>query len=143
MRDYQIPANYVGIDVVGIGAGVADYLKMQGYEVIEISGGAKPEETIYDEAFKPFNLRSQMYYELRKSLIAGEIGNLTNESLKLELQAIKYEIYADKTLKVVSKDVIKKLLGRSPDMADALAYANWVKTGRKVANLWLLPSAGK
>lgn len=142
VKDYNIDPNFVGIDSVGIGAGVVDSLKMQGYEVIELQGGAKPEETAIEEAFKPFNLRSQMYYELRKDLINGEIGNLTNETLRLELQAIKYEIYGDKTVKVVSKEAIKKLLGKSPDFADSLVYANWVKTYRGVWK-WALPiSAG-
>ena len=53
------------------------------------------------------------------------MGNVVDEALKLELQAIKYEIHADKTLRVIGKEAIKKLLGRSPDIADALAYANW------------------
>ncbi|MEC5395761.1 phage terminase large subunit [Bergeyella sp. RCAD1439] len=130
IHDYNIDPNYVGIDSVGIGAGVVDSLKMQGYDIIGLQGGAKSEETIYEEAFKPYNLRSQMYYELRKDFINGEIGNLTDESLKLELQALKYEIHLDKTVRVISKEAIKKFLGRSPDIADSLVYANWVKTYR-------------
>lgn len=130
IHDYNIDPSYVGIDSVGLGAGVVDSLKMQGYDVVELQGGAKSEETTYEEAFKPYNLRSQMYYELRKDFINGEIGNLTDESLKLELQALKYEIHLDKTVRVISKEAIKKLLGRSPDIADSLVYANWVKTYR-------------
>ncbi|MFV0234177.1 phage terminase large subunit [Empedobacter falsenii] len=128
--DYKIDAGYVGIDSVGIGAGVVDGLKNEGYNVIDIQGGSKPIETDTEEAFKPYNLRSQMYYELRKDIIEGKIGNLTDEKLKIELQAIKYEIYSDKTVKVASKDVIKKILGKSPDYADSLIYANWVKNFR-------------
>src|SRR5690606_22136193 len=130
IHDYNIDPSYVGIDSVGLGAGVVDSLKMQGYDVVELQGGAKSEETTYEEAFKPYNLRSQMYYELRNDLINGEIGNLTDESLKLELQALKYENHLDKTVRVISKEAIKKLLGRSPDIADSLVYANWVKTYR-------------
>lgn len=128
--DYNIDAGYVGIDSVGIGAGVVDGLKNEGYNVIDIQGGSKPIETDTEEAFKPYNLRSQMYYELRKDIIEGKIGNLTDEKLKIELQAIKYEIYSDKTVKVASKEVIKKILGKSPDYADSLIYANWVKNYR-------------
>lgn len=142
INDYQIDPNYVGIDSVGLGAGVVDGLKQNGYEVIEIQGGAKPIEPEYEEAYKPYNLRSQMYYELRRDFINGEIGNLNNETLKLELQAVKYEIYSDKTVKIIGKEAIKKLLGRSPDFADALVYANWVKTYRGEWR-WALPiSAG-
>lgn len=144
IHEYNIDPDYVGIDAVGVGAGVVDSLKMQGYDVIEIQGGAKPEESLYDEAFKPYNLRSQMYYELRKDIIEGQVGNLVNEGLKLELQALKYEIYSDKTVKVASKEAIKKLLGRSPDFADSLVYANWVKNYRGDRVRFFLPfSSGR
>lgn len=142
INDYQIAPNCVGIDGVGLGAGVIDGLKQQGYEVVELQGGAKPEETEIEDSFKPYNLRSQMYYKLRKDLINTEIGNLNNENLCLELQSIKYEIYADRTVKVVSKEAIKKLLGKSPDFADALVYANWVKTYKGNSVLFVPPSAG-
>lgn len=137
IQDYSIDPSFIGVDSVGVGAGVVDNLKMYGYEVFEIQGGAKPEDSKSEEAFKPYNLRSQIYYELRKDLINGEIGNLNDEALRLELQAIKYEIYADKKVKVVGKEVIKKTLGKSPDFADSLAYANWVKTRRGVCNIAL------
>jgi len=142
INNYGINSGNVGIDSVGLGAGVIDGLKSQGYDVIGLQGGGRPEETYTSETFKPYNLRSQMYFELGKDLINGEIGNLTNEGLKLELQAIKYEIYSDKTVKVVSKDAIKKLLGKSPDLADSLVYANWVKNYRGIHNLMIVPSAG-
>ena len=142
INNYGINCCNVGIDSVGLGAGVVDGLKLQGFDVIELQGGARPEEMDCSETFKPYNLRSQMYYELRKDLINGEIGNLTNEGLKFELQAIKYEVYSDKTVKVVSKEAIKKLLGRSPDLADSLVYANWVKNYRGIHNLMIVPSAG-
>ncbi|MFP5437252.1 MAG: phage terminase large subunit [Bacteroidia bacterium] len=142
INDYNIDPGFVGVDSIGLGAGVVDTLKQQGYNVVEIQGGAKPEGGNSDDTFKPYNLRSQMYYELRKDIINGNIGNLINESLKLELQAIKYEIYADKTVKVASKEAIKKLLGRSPDFADSLVYANWVKNYRSSYIWWLPISAG-
>ena len=82
-----------------------------------------------------------MYYELRRDMMNGQIGNLTDETLKLELQSIQYEIYSDKKVKVISKEAIKKLLGRSPDYADSLAYANWVKTYRGGIK-WYMPISG-
>ncbi len=142
INDYGIDCNNVGVDSVALGAGVIDGLSQQGYNVVEILGGNKPEETFYEETFKPFNLRSQIYWQLRNDFINGNIGNLSNEGLKLELQAIKYEIYSDTSLKVISKEAIKKLLGKSPDLADSLAYANWVRGYRGIPNIPILPSAG-
>jgi phage terminase large subunit len=141
IQDYNLQPEYVGIDAIGIGAGVVDNLKAAGYDVTEILGGSKPDEDVQEDAFKPHNLRSQMYYELRKDLIAGNIGNLYHEGLRLELQAIKYEIFADRSARVASKEAIKKILGNSPDFADSLVYANWVKTYRGVWK-WALPICG-
>lgn len=141
INDYKLEAEFVGIDAVGLGAGVVDNLKAAGYNVTELSGGSKPMETAIEETFKPYNLRSQMYYELRKDLIAMNIGNLYHEGLRLELKSIKYEVFADRSARVVSKDAIKKILGHSPDFADSLVYANWVKTYRGVWK-WSLPISG-
>jgi phage terminase large subunit len=132
MAQYNIHAHFVGIDSVGVGAGVVDSLKHQGVHVIEIQGGEKPIDVSNEDAFLPLNLRAQMYYELRRDIINGELGNITHEALKLELQAIKYEIHSDRKVKIIGKDAIKKLLGRSPDYADSLCYANWVKVYRGV-----------
>lgn len=48
-----------------------------------------------------------MYYELRKALRAGEIGNIANDGLKHELAAIQHEIVAERTVKVLPKAAIK------------------------------------
>ena len=75
------------------------------------------------------------------SIYAGEIGNIANDGLKHELAAIQYEIVAERTVKVLSKAAIKKITGRSPDLADALAYANWAK--RAVRQIVLPISGGR
>ncbi len=141
MDEYNIRAGNVGIDGVGIGTGTIDNLHAMNYKVVELVGGAKPEEIIYDDAFQPFNLRSQMYYELRRDIINGKLGNITDQTLKLELSAIQYEISAERTVRVLGKDAIKKVLGKSPDLADALCYANWVRTWRSGYPI-LMPISG-
>ncbi len=130
MKEYKVQPRHVGIDGVGVGTGIIDNLHGMGYRVKDLVGGAKPDELVIEDKFQPFNLRSQMYYELRRDLMAGNLGNLTDQGLRLELSAIQYEISSERTVKVVGKDVIKKFLGKSPDMADALCYANWVRTPR-------------
>ena len=143
MEEYNIPAEYVGIDGIGIGAGVIDGLRALDFNVIDIQGGAKPIDEVIPTTFKPFNLRSQIYIELKNDFLNGNIGNLTNATLKQELSAIKYEIVADKTFRVVSKEAIKKILGLSPDFADSLAYANWVKNFKGASDFYISPSSGR
>lgn len=141
MEKYNIHPHNVGVDAVGVGSGVIDNLHALNYDVKEFIGGAKPEDIEYDDNFQPFNLRSQAYYELRRDLMAGNIGNLTDQTLRLELASIQYEISSERTVRVVGKDAIKKVLGRSPDLADALCYANWFKTWRGVYP-YFLPICG-
>lgn len=129
---YNIAPEYVGVDSVGLGAGVVDSLHALGYDVIELNGGSKPIDEENINTFLPFNLRSQMYYFLRNEIMAGNIGGIENDSLIQELTAIKYEISSDRKLRINSKEAIKKILGKSPDISDALCYANWVKIYRGV-----------
>lgn len=130
MEQYKITPDWVGVDAVGIGAGVVDNLRASGYEVQELQGGASPIELQTIEAFKPHNLRAQMYWELKRDIEAGNIGGIVHPKLKQELSTIRYEIVSDKTVKILSKEALKKLLGKSPDFADSLVYANWVRTHR-------------
>lgn len=130
MEQYNISPDWVGVDAVGIGAGVVDNLRANGYYIQEIQGGAKPVELQSEEAFKPHNLRAQMYWELKRDMDAGNLGSIAHPTLKHELSIIRYEISSDKTVKILGKDALKKLLGKSPDFADSLCYANWVKTHR-------------
>ena len=78
-----------------------------------------------------------MYYELRREFVNGNIGNLNNQTLKLELASIQYDRSAERTVKVVGKDMIKRTLGKSPDLADALCYANWAKNNYDISDYWL------
>lgn len=129
VNKYGLDSSQIGIDGVGVGAGVVDFLRSDGFEVQDLIGGSKPVENDYwepEEAFQPHNLRAQMYYQLRQDISNRVVGKLT-EGLKYELSLIRYEIATEKTVKILSKDVVKKLNGKSPDLADAICYANWVR----------------
>ncbi len=143
IEEYNIDPENVGIDGVGIGAGIIDSLNGSDYHVKELIGGEKPVEVYHEEAFKPFNLRSQMYYELRKDILAKQLGSISDPSLVSELSAIQYEISTEKTVKIATKEMIKKVYGKSPDIADALCYANWVKTWRDGFPYFLPISGGR
>lgn len=142
IETFCIDSNNVGIDGVGVGAGVIDGLKSQGFDIKELIGGSKPIEPFYEEAFQANNLRSQMYYQLRQNIMDANIGKLSHKTLTRELGQIKYEISTEKTVKVMGKDIIKKTLGTSPDFADALCYANWVREEREFYPYYLPFSAG-
>ncbi|KPL08938.1 hypothetical protein AMJ85_07490, partial [candidate division BRC1 bacterium SM23_51] len=121
--DGPIDARNVLIDAVGLGAGVVDILRSQGFRVTEVISGAKAIETRGD-TFRFNNLRSQMWWTLREQLRLGQLCfEIDDPRLREDLTAPRYTVTGDRVVKVESKDEIKKRIGRSTDAADAVVYA--------------------
>jgi phage terminase large subunit len=96
----------------GYGAGVIDALIQAGHSPQEIHFSGKPNDATY------FNKRSEMWFEMAKWVKRG--GALPNiASLQKELTTPTYTFHNGK-FRVEEKDQIKKRLGFSPDIADAL-----------------------
>ena len=110
----------VMVDVIGIGAGVVDRLKEQGYRVSGINFGI-----VASEKDKYRNVRAERYWKLREALNPESENPLAipKEYIKLatELVAIEWFVSSSGKTQVEPKENIKKKLGRSPDHADALA----------------------
>jgi hypothetical protein len=110
----------VRVDVVGLGAGVADQLKRcEGIELVEVNVGESA--TIDTYARK----RDEVVFALRDWLRAG--GAIPPDPrLENELVAPTYAIDVRGKTKVSSKDELKAVLRRSPDRMDALALATYL-----------------
>jgi phage terminase large subunit len=150
MEKFGIFAWKVGVDVIGLGAGVVDILHEQQIEVLPITAGAAPEIDIHSTEFKhlaPFNLRSQMFMAMRNDIGDGTIGGLGScefwhdgkrmgyemvMETKKELSWIRYTVSSDRKMQIIGKDRIKKEFGKSPDIADGLAMGNWMRRRRYV-----------
>lgn len=102
----------------GWGGGVIDRVEHLGHEVIPVNFSSSPLDPQYR------NRRTEIWWLLRKWILAG--GALPSEvnlpGLVAELTAPKYE-HSDANGKIAlqAKSEFKKLLGFSPDLADALA----------------------
>jgi hypothetical protein len=121
--DGPIDVRNVLIDAVGIGAGVVDILRSQGYRVTEVISGAKAIESRGD-TFRFNNLRSQMWWHTREQLRLGQVCfEVDDPRLREDLTAPRYLVTGDRIIRVESKDDIKKRIGRSTDAADAVVYA--------------------
>ena len=114
--------NNIAIDCDGIGAGVYDNLKSYGYDTVQITGGAKPPYT-QDQSYQFKNTRSFIYWNLRERIRNGNIKLYLNKELINELISVKYKISQDRMIQIESKEEIKKRIGKSPDLADAVCYA--------------------
>lgn len=120
IKNRGFPAN---VDSIGVGAGVVDRLHEQKYAVhgINVADAARDKEH-----FK--NLRAELYWNLRERFKAGDI-DLSRlpvqvfDRLTGELTSLRFEYKSTGQIQIEAKDAMKKRLGHSPDIADALALA--------------------
>jgi hypothetical protein len=106
------------VDSIGVGSGVHDFAKLRGFRVTEFvasHGVASP------EAHKFMNRRAEAAWSLSRRFQDGRIAIPPNEALIEELLAMKYFLNPSGRIQIEAKDEIRALLGRSPDLFDALA----------------------
>lgn len=127
IQDFKIPRSCVIIDEDGIGGGVIDQLSgVQGF-----LGNSRPlvlkELTNNTRVLANFyNLRSQCYYKLADMVndyriyINTSDGTVKNAIVEELQQVKKKQVDSDMKIGIMSKDLVKENLGRSPDFADSL-----------------------
>jgi phage terminase large subunit len=116
IQKYGVHPNNVIVDSDGVGGGVADQIRGTNFV-----NNARP---LHDQNFS--NLKSQCYVKLSELFKEGMISlNImdpsTTDELTQELLAVKLkDVDKDNKVAVQSKDEMKKILGKSPDLSDAL-----------------------
>lgn len=114
---YKINSNHIVIDADGVGGGVVDYLP-NSIEFINNSR-ALNEENYY-------NLKTQCYFKLADKINDESICifNYIEEEKEFIIQELmqvkRKDVDKDGKLKLITKDEIKQLIGRSPDYSDAM-----------------------
>lgn len=108
----------VKVDGTGLGSGVAPRMKRLGVEAASIKVASAP---TYETEMGTFaQLRDQLWWSCAEWLRNDPGAMLPpDEELAEELCAPLYAVPGGK-IRVTSKDVMRELLGRSPDKADAL-----------------------
>lgn len=116
----------INVDVIGIGAGVVDRLREQGVDVNGVNFGAATNKTDGSGEVEMLNVRAAAWWRLRELLQPPSVTMLPDDDDLLgDLVAPRYGYTSSGKLKVESKDQIRKRLGRSPDIGDAIALAFW------------------
>ena len=107
------------VDATGVGAGVAPHMREKGVNAHKVKSAWAPTVKCEFGEFKI--LRDQLLWAVREWLRADPTAMLPPEPLLLEeLRVPTYEVKGGK-VRVMMKDVMKLLLGRSPNDLDALA----------------------
>jgi len=116
-QENQVPLRNIIVDEDGVGGGVKDYLRCQGFV-----NNARP---LKNENYQ--NLKTQCFYKLADLTNKGQIGinckdiNVKNYIIE-ELEQVRMkDADKDNKLQIIPKDTVKAMIGRSPDYADALA----------------------
>lgn len=147
IETYNIDPQLIGVDSVGVGAGTVNAFKHEGHTVYPIQGGQIEEIIPKDAEEKPlFNfssLRAQIYWILAQDLqhrrIIFDIDKVVLAKLTKQLIIPKFKVSGGK-LSVESKEEIKKRMGgESPDLADAVAYWNFMRYGYHVGSGVFMP----
>ena len=91
------------------------------------------------------NQRAEMYINLKKGIEEYGLKGI-NDELYRELQATKYILNNNGKIQLIPKDEIKLNIGRSPDIADALALTytqdlipqGLIESEREIQNRYML-----
>lgn len=120
----------IRVDAVGLGAGVVDTLNARAvllpepwYSVYEMHGSASPPADVGGSVYGFYNARAYWFEQLRQKMRNGSVKLIDPEELVADdLKMVFYSIKNGRLL-IASKEEMKKEYGRSPDFADAVAYA--------------------
>lgn len=116
-EDYIKPEN-INLDVIGMGAGVVDRLREQGWRVNGINVATSSRDSEHYA-----NLRAELYNQIKDWIKKAQ---LTKDDDWYELTNVKYKFTSKGQMIMESKEDMKKRGIPSPDVADALAltFAN-------------------
>jgi len=134
MKIYKVPESSIGLDVVGVGVSTLNRFHALNMQSITPLQGGQWDEAVPCIDGRPIyrfsSLRCQMYWELREDLRMNLICfDLTAD----EMELVKNELIVPKwstrsgTIYLEPKEEIKKRLGHSCDVSDAVAMWNFVR----------------
>lgn len=158
INELQILDQCVAIDTVGVGASTMNVFQNYGLTALAMAGGADRKLIPFEERTKDGKTekvllwdfhtgRDQWYWELREDFRNGRIKMRISDPkmrhrIMIELCTPKFIVDKAK-IAVESKGGIKKRLGgKSPNVADAIAYWNWGRKGYNIQGFGLGISGG-
>jgi phage terminase large subunit len=148
VNDYGITADNIGVDGVGVGVATVNQFSKLGLIVQSLQGGVDETAIPPDAEGKPLykfaNKRAQMWFQVRIDAQKGDFsidiieGPIRNQLIK-ELTMVRYKVNDGHILIEKKEDIKKRYGGKSPNIADAFVYWNWVRKKRHGQYIYEMP----
>lgn len=131
---YRISNSNTIVDEDGVGGGVVDALKCKGFvnNSMALASPTSPKDRDGKRIKENYNnLKSQCYYRLADRINKGGLFiNCSDidarEMIIQELEQVKqHNMDKDGKKAVVPKEIVKEIIGRSPDYSDTLMMREW------------------
>lgn len=129
------PLDIAGVDVIGLGGGVVDRLREQKVQVSPFNASERSTATDRSGELGFANQRSEMWWKLRELLdptFGSTICLPPDDQLLGDLCTCKWSVTSTGKIQVESKDEVRKRLGHSTDVGDAVAEAFTVSSAEAV-----------
>lgn len=112
--------NFV-VDSIGIGKGICDRLRELGKRVQDLNSASES-----SDPSRWYNLRAEMWWHAMEEIGDGNVVYPKDDELRKELSSVRYKVVnSNGRIQLHPKLETKKILGRSPDRADAFIYGLW------------------
>jgi len=121
MKEYKISRINVIADEDGVGGGLVDILRCKGF--------VNNSRALNNENYS--NLKSQCSHKMGLKIVRGEVGEICEDSslidiISEEMETVKLvDMDKDGKIKVLPKERVKELIGRSPDEWDTIFMRYW------------------
>ena len=125
---YKVSNSNTIADEDGVGGGVIDFLNCKGF----VNGS----KALNDENYN--NLKSQCGYKMAQKIVSREVGEICdNAEVKSitseEMEQVKQkDIDKDGKVALIGKDIVKQMIGRSPDEWDSIMMRYYFELAHQV-----------
>lgn len=125
---YKVANSNTIADEDGVGGGVIDFLNCKGF----VNGS----RALNDENYN--NLKSQCGYKMAQKIVNREVGEICdNAEVKSitseEMEQVKQkDIDKDGKVALIGKDIVKQMIGRSPDEWDSIMMRYYFELAHQV-----------
>lgn len=115
-RKYKVSLTHIIADEDGVGGGVVDFLGCKGF----VNGSRALNGANFN------NLKSQCGYKIAEKIVKREIGERSDNTMVIDMtseemeQVKQKDIDKDGKVALMSKDIVKQNIGRSPDEWDSI-----------------------